>query len=560
MGQVHFRPTSVENVPVPFFLCAAITCLAIGASPLLAQQRDLITVTDTFEQPLDDRWTVAGGNWRVVEGTLVASGSGNLFLTDRSWRDVEAEVTVSLSDCRGPEYWAGIRLRGEPSKSGGAGYLVYLRQNGSLEIYHEGKIISAADTLAGDALQRGGSVRLGARIEANRIEGLLDGRVVVEAEHDAIRWGDVALAICECRTVFDDFTCEGTTAGGIIYGDVIVQDDQMPAPGVLVETYHSMDGYPSLELRSARADDGGHYHLEGLPPGEKAYWVRACKEGYGGGTGWFVTVSETKPTRYDLLLLTAPPVAIRVDSTDAQAGPPWQEVEDPQCYGGSRLVFRDTVEQQASVPPALCTFSVPEDGTYVVHLASGLYPEPHYFSPFAWRLDEGEWHEAPGSLTIESPRYGDRLTLVWARTEPIDLPAGQHVLSLRPSGPWVGAAAERYWTFDALAVERLPEPSGPETAESSQPLLRWEGAEDREVVLQLSSEEDFSDGTLTVPHLRGGEWQVPADLRLADGEYWWRLKTHMPEDCWLRSAFGPPASHSLNRTSAACVSGTQRPR
>lgn len=550
-GQVHFRLTSAGNVPVPFFSCVAITCLGIGASPLPAQQRDLVTVTDPFEQPLDGRWSVAGGDWRVVEGRLEASGSGNLFLADRSWRDLEVGVTVSMGECRGPAYWAGIRLRADSTRGSGTGYLVYLRRNGSLEIYHEGKILAAGQTHASEALQAGASVRLGARVEGGTIEGLLDGEVAVTTKHDAIRWGELALAVCECRTTFDDFACEGTTAGGIIYGDVIVQDDMLPARGALVETYHSMDGYPSLELKATHADDEGRYYLEGLPPGERAYWVRACKKGYGGGTGWFLTVSATQPTRCDLLLLTAPPIPIWVDSAATVAEGPWQEADDPQCYGGSRLVVRQTVEPGQSLPPARCSFEVPEGGAYVLHLASGLYPEPHYWSPFAWRLDEGQWHEAAESLVIESPRYGDRLTLVWARTEPVSLAAGRHVLSLRPSGPWVGAPSEQYWTSDALAVERLPEPAEPETANASQPVLRWQGGEGREVVLQLSSEEDFSDGTLTVPHLTGGNWQVPADLRLADGDYWWRLKTHMPEDRWLRSTFGSPAKLTIDTPSPA---------
>ena len=96
-----------------FAACVAAACLVPAGPRLWAQQRDLIAVTDAFDQPLDDRWSVAGGDWRVADGKLEASGSGNLFLADRSWRDVEAEVTVSLSDCRGPEYWAGIRLRGD---------------------------------------------------------------------------------------------------------------------------------------------------------------------------------------------------------------------------------------------------------------------------------------------------------------------------------------------------------------------------------------------------------------------------------------------------------------
>jgi hypothetical protein len=66
-----------------------------------------------------------------------------------------------------------------------------------------------------------------------------------------------------------------------------------------------------------------------------------------------------------------------------------------------------------------------------------------------------------------------------------------------------------------------------------------QGAARPEVVLQLSSEADFNEGTLTVPHVRGGLWRVPGGL--TDGTYWWRVKRQAPESSCFRGVFGSAA-------------------
>jgi len=526
---------------------AALLLCAVGAAPGSAQQAPTREVTDAFDQPLGDHWAAVGADWQLVRGQLQGRGTGDLMLVDPWWQDVEAEVTVSLRDAQGPPYWAGIRLRADVTQGSGVGYLVYLRLNGSLEIWTEGRILAAADTGAAAALARGDAFRLGARVRGGHLEGLLNGKVLVQADDAALRWGEVSLAVCGCTATFDDFAARGSTAGGTIWGQVVRSADQLPVAGATVETYHSMDGYPSLALASTTTDDEGWYHLAGLPPGEKAYWVRACRERCGGGTGWFVTVSDERPTRCDLSLLGHPPSAVWVDSPALGPRPPLEEVADPQCYGGSRAVLRLPANEQ---PPELrCSFTVPREGLYVLRLGSGLYPALHYWSPYVWRLDGGDWRDAATSLTL-GPRYGDRLSLVWAGGEPMRLTAGEHTLAMRLSGPAPGG--NYYWTFDALSIEQLPEPVAQETAHGDRPVLQWTSAAEDEMTLQLSSEADFSEGTLTVPHLRGGEWQLPADLRLPDGSYHWRVKRLAPEDSDFRGTFSP-AAHLAVKTGAPAI-------
>ena len=359
----------------------------------------------------------------------------------------------------------------------------------------------------------------------------------------------MALGTYDVTATWDEFECTGEPAGGLIYGQVTTYADQEPAAGAIVETYHSFDGYPSVALASAITDAQGRYELTGLPPAEKGYWVRAVAEGMGGGTGWFVTVDERRPTKVDLALLRPPEASVWVDSQDAASPAVWEAVEDPQCYGGSRSVVR------AGEPPdpLRVAFETAGDGSYTLHIASGLHAQPHYWSAFEWRIDEGEWQDASSTLTIEGARYGDRLSLTWARTTALRLDTGRHQLELRPSGAWTGGG-EYYWTFDALAVTQLPEPSGPEVAETGRPTLQWSG--EGEVVLQLSHEPDFSDGTLTVPHLSGGEWQPEAGL--PDGDYWCRLKPEVSGPSMFAGAFGTPAMLTIETEAPGITSCRDR--
>lgn len=526
-----------------------LTVMWLGLLPAVVAE----TTTERFDSGWANRWRALGGQWQVTDGVMQAAGTGDLALKGRWWRDAEASATVAISQAQGPPYWAGLRLRTDLLHNPYSGYLVYLRQNGSLEIWTDGRILASHQTGLGAQLLAGKPVRLGARVTGQHITGLIDGQVLVEADGATVRWGEVALAVCGATASFSDFECRGTTAGGVIHGQVLHYPDQTPMAGVLVETYHSMDGYPSLALKSTRTEADGSYDLEGLPAGERAYWLRACADGMGGGTGWFVTVTNEEPTQTDLTLLGQPPAEVWVDSADLAPGAPWREVPDPQCYGGSRLVLRAPRQEQPaelSIP-----FSVRADGQAVLRIACGLYPTRHYWSPLAWRLDDGAWQDA-SALALDGIRYGDRASLVWARTEGMALSAGAHKLALRSAGPWAGSADEDYWTFDALAVASIPAPAGPAVAHTATPVLRWSGDPAREAVLQVSMERDFSNGTLTVGRRRGGRYQIPADLRLADGDYWWRLKSQEPGDSAFTAAFGEAKALRIE-TGAPAVRGAK---
>ena len=527
--------------------------LALFTGIAAAQPPTEARFVEAFSEPLGDRWACLGGDWTVADGALTGRGAGDLARRGYVWRDVEAHATVAIAEADGPAFWAGLRLRTDSRKNPGAGYLVYLRRSGELEIWTQGKVLAARQTGLADRLARGEPVRLGARAVGTHVAGLVDGKVVVEAEHGEVGWGEVSLAVCGVTARFDDVECRGSTLGSVVSGHVLSYADLLPVPDALVETYHSLDGYPSLALVATRSDADGRFLLEGLPPGEKAYWVRASKEGMGGGTGWFVTVSQEQPTEVDLYLVDRPASSVWVDSASLVLPEGWEEVADPQCQGGGRAVVRS----RAAEPPGIrCPVTVPEGGTYALHVASGLYEAPHYWSPYTYRLDGGEWREAASGLTLEGPRYGDRAILTWARTPALELAAGAHEVEFRLSGH--APAGGYYWTLDALALERLPEPVGPSVARDSTPELRWRAAAGAEVVLQLSASRDFSVGTLTVPHLSGGRWRVPRDLQLADGTHWWRLKPQHPESSCYRGVFGPPAALEVATRSPAIASVRHR--
>ena len=326
---------------------------------------------------------------------------------------------------------------------------------------------------------------------------------------------------------------------------MVTLGDQLPAANVTVETYHSFDGFPSVELASTTTDESGRYQLTDLPPAEKGYWVRATADGYGGSTGWFATVDEKKPTKVDLHLLSPPEANTWIDSDQASGSAQWVDVQDPQCFSGARKEIRVPLDEWDQ-EPLTCEFDVPADGTHVLHIGSGMHAYPHYWSLFEWRIDEGPWQGSMSTLTIEGLRYGDRLSHTFARSRPLHLDAGEHAVQLRPSGTWLGPTGHVVWSFDTLAVEQLPRPEPLDVAGHNAPTLSWRGAGDRDVVLQLSHEPDFSDGTITVPRLEGGTWTVPTEWKLADGDYWWRVKPMPPAASMFTGSFGEPAKLTID--------------
>ena len=311
-----------------------------------------------------------------------------------------------------------------------------------------------------------------------------------------------------------------------------------------MQIYNSMDGYNSPVARETVTDVHGRYEFRDLPAGERAYWLRAGKESYGGGTAWFVTVSDREPTTADLYLIGSPRHDVFADSASATANKGFRVLDDPQCFGGSRMEVKE--QRPASEKPqwqATFPFEIAREADYVPHFAAGLYPTPYYWSNFWWRVDGGPLHNAQAALTLEGDRYGDRSTLVWAYGAPLRLTKGKHTLEVVLRDP-VSPAPDKdgkktySWSFDAAAFAELPVALAPldgQTVATSRPELRWQApASAARFTVQLSQEPDFSNATMTAPPSdctysrtvarRSAGWR-PTSARSASAADWSRSPT-----------------------------------
>jgi hypothetical protein len=505
--------------------------LGLGLALAASAHAEPGNLSDGFAGTEGLTWEAQRGDWSLRDGVYHAAGTGETFLKGAVFGDVDAQVGLRMSDPLIAADWAGLVLTAEPSGLWGSGYLIYLRLSGVVELYRGGKTLAAAASGAEADLAAGRWVRLGVRTAGKHITVSVNGQTRLEYEADAAPVGCVGLAACDVSADFDNFSASGDLWGNLITGQVLMQPEQTPVAGVPVEIYHSMDGYDSPLTAQTVTDESGRYTFRDLPVGERAYWLRTGKSGFGGGTAWFVSVQDGAPTTADLFLVPVPTHDVWVPATAAREVKGFQVVPDLQCATGSRMELK--ARRRPDQKPEwwlTLDFELPCGGDWVPWFGAGLYPQPHYWSDFWWSLDGGKPVRASQSLQIQGARYGDRATLVWASGAPRGLKAGKHSLKLLVRDPAAAGPASveaRYaWILDAVAFTQLPRATSPadgETVATEMPVLRWGApAGPRRYTVQYSMEPDFSNGTVTVGGLSSAEFRPW--LPLADGVYYWRLK------------------------------------
>jgi len=535
---------------------AAITVLLATAGSACAGE---VVMDDPLDGTAGIGWEVLLGEWAVRDGAYHISGSGQTFAGGATFADFDASVECRITDCgESPINWVGMLLGARAQAGGNPGYLVYIRYSGAVEVFASGTILAAKQTDARARFGRGEYVRLEVAVRTSHLTVRVDGEVAIEAEIPEYQRGSVGLASYGVQGDFRHFRLRGEATGNTITGQVLALPGYEPTAGVRVETYNSMDGYDSLKTAATTTDQDGHFVLGDLPAGERAYWLRAGREGHGGTTGWFVSVTDRAPTVEDLYLVPPPRHDIWIDSSQAKPGSGFREVADMQCFGGSRLEVKET--RPASQRPewwAELEFDVGRDGDYVPYLAAGLYPTPHYWSDYWWCVDDGRPVRASETLTITGSRYGDRSTLVWASGRPIHLRTGKHVfrVGLRdpaPHGP-AAAALPYWWSFDAVCLAALPTPRSPvrgSLVRDPRPELRWRAPRScGRFAVQYSQEPDFSNATATVGGV--GADHLRPERPLADGTYYWRVKAVPDGDSAFVEEFTPGQSFTVETAGPA---------
>jgi len=554
---------------------AWVTALVLVLPPE-AGAADLV-LSDPLDGSSKVLWQPTQGDWQRRDGLYHIAGNGETYLPGVVVGDLQVEVEARITNFGPlPADWFGVIVGGD-STGGKQGHLVYLRYTGEVELFYGGHILAARLTSAAADIKAGRFVKLTVTVKGAHFTVQVNGATYLDYDAPDYEPGSVGLATYGVTADFRNLRLQGRTAGNAIKGEVLLLPTFMPVSGARVEIYNSMDGYNSLVTRQTVADARGRFAFSDLPSGERAYWLRAAKPGFGGATGWFVSVTDTAPTTQELYLVPAPRHDIWIDSAamtntggallgpsgkGASAKPPsgFRQVDDPQCYGGSRIEVKET--RPSTERPswwAEFEFGVSQEADYVPYFAAGLYPQPHYWSDYWCSIDGRGPFQATKTLTIEGPRYGDRATCVWAYGPPQHLQVGRHTLRfiLRDPAPHAPGADRLAcsWTFDAAALAALPSLIGPDHGEqvaTSRPELRWRGPGNTDrFTVQYSTEPDFSHGTVTLANITSTRLTIPSAL--ADGSYYWRVKALPSGDSCFRSPFSPAAQFVV-ATSAPAVS------
>lgn len=524
-----------------------ISVLLLFATRAMAGQ---VTLSDSFDGAAKLSWMVSQADWQIRDGLYHVSGTGQTYIKDAVLDDVTVEVDCRITNYGAiPADWVGVLL-GADSRTGGInGHLVYLRYHGEVELYYNGRILTAKPTNARAKFDAGRFVHLSVTVKGKHFTVTVDGESLIEYDAPDYRFGNVGLAAYDVEGDFDNLRLQGHALGNIIAGEVLMLPSYQPVPDAKVEIYNSMDGYNSLVTRQTVADERGRFTFSDLPAGEKAYWLRVGKQGFGGTTGWFVSVSEAGPTTQELYLVSSPRHDLWMDSATMKRTNGFKQAEDLQCFGGSRIEVKES-RPVGDRPEwwAEFEFEVPHETDYVPYFAAGLYPAPHYWSDYWWSIDGAGPFQASKTLTLDGPRYGDRSTNVWAYAAPLHLKPGRHTLRLTLRDPVPhqrsGDTLPYWWSFDAAALAETPAlrlPARRRRVSTAYPEFFWRApASATRFTVQYSQEPDFNNGTVTI----GGVTKIP--LRpaeaLADGTYYWRVKALTDEESPFTSRFTEPES------------------
>ena len=252
-----------------------------------------VELSDSFDGSPGLDWRPLQVGWQVSDGSYRVSGTGQALLGGASFAGLSVEFDLRFTDAgKIPADWAGVAFGGDLRAGMGSAYVVYLRYAGQIELFREGRILAAADTGLQADLAAGRYVHIAVSVAEAHIAVQVNGRPLIAYDAPASLTGQLALMTCDIGADFARFHLRGDRLGSMISGEVLAAPSWTPVPGASVEIYNSMDGYDSPVTRETVTDAKGRYEFRDLPTGEKAYWLRAGKEGLGGSTAWFVTVSE----------------------------------------------------------------------------------------------------------------------------------------------------------------------------------------------------------------------------------------------------------------------------
>lgn len=155
-------------------------------------------------------WRTMGGDWVIDAGAYRqtrVTGAGGLRAHLPYWyTNVHVEADVRINAASNPTYWVGLNLRGGTIWKGARAraYLVFLRQNGELDLYNpvDGTIAAVPGAVADTSVFH----RLGVTVEGWHFTITLDGqtRMIWDDTHHRYASGFVGLETAPADCSFDN--------------------------------------------------------------------------------------------------------------------------------------------------------------------------------------------------------------------------------------------------------------------------------------------------------------------------------------------------------------------
>lgn len=123
------------------FVLAVTVITSQSAGNMSAMERNdnesMDIYTDSFENSTtEEQYKCSGGTFQIKDGILTINGDGVVGLQDYLWYNATYEFDIDVSG-KSNDDWAGVQFDKETTTAqrDAAGYMLYVRGNGSMELY-----------------------------------------------------------------------------------------------------------------------------------------------------------------------------------------------------------------------------------------------------------------------------------------------------------------------------------------------------------------------------------------------------------------------------------------
>ena len=194
----------------------SLTLLLMLALVVISPVNAFTVFSDDFErQELGSDWNVVKGAWTIESGELSATGIEALVASGQFLVDFSVQVRMKIAESAGVYDWIGIvaRTTNPADDVWDSGYLVYLREDGRIELYTLADGIIASANTGADTSD---FVTVKADFFGTCIKVYVDGTLYINADDDRYSAGYFSLKCYVTEGRFDDVLVENSIPPHVI--------------------------------------------------------------------------------------------------------------------------------------------------------------------------------------------------------------------------------------------------------------------------------------------------------------------------------------------------------